>query len=285
MKCRAIIEKDEDRCYVTPAKRPDWMPIRDEHYFDDATSNSFLRYLDLRTRFSTCTVPHEIAQSKKPLLVIHNKYNIEWDCGPINYIPLHVLDKLFGELKFRYTVIYIRHGADTAPGYSRDHNTPLMLDETEVLQRHPTVLSFDDLYRRNSLSGQAGDFNTFKNAIYSRCYHFISSQGGGAHHIARYSGSLIVILHKEGRELEWAYSSGYYGFMADPSPIRVICGHEHELVHLASIFTNSRVVAGRVVVSDASQLLQRLSQKKQLPQASHDQQNLSNSVYIGRPDA
>jgi len=257
MKCRAILEKDEERCYVPPAERPDWMPIRDEHNFDIATSKRFLRYPDLRARFSACPVPHEVAQSAKPLLVVHNKYNIEWGRGPINYIPLAALDKLFGELKSRYTVIYIRHGADAAQGYSRDHNTALMLDETEVLQRHPAVLSFDDLYRRSALRGQAGDFNTFKNAIYSRCYHFISSQGGGAHQIALYSGSLIAILHREGRELEWAYSSGYYGFMADPPPIRVICRDEHELEQVVPIFVNSRVVAGRVVVSEAGELLQR----------------------------
>jgi hypothetical protein len=279
MKCRAIIEKDEDRRYVAPAKRPDWMPIRNEHTFDTAISNRFLRYPDLRARFSSCAVPHEIAHSTKPLLVVHNKYNIEWDRGPINCIPLRALDKLFGELKSRYTVVYVRHGATVAPGYSRDHNTPLMLDETKVLRRHPTVLNFDDLYRRGSLCGQASDFNTFKNAIYSRCYHFISSQGGGAHHIALYSGSLIAILHKEGRELEWAYSSGYYGFMADPPPIRVICRHEHELDHLAPIFATSRVVAGRVVVSDANEPQQRLSSKRQQPQASHDYQSLSTSVY------
>jgi hypothetical protein len=150
MKCRPITEKVEDRRYIAPGMRPEWMPIKSEHKFDIAISNRFFRYPDLRGRFSRYPVPEEIAHSAKPLLIIHNKYNIEWDGRPVNYISLDVLDEIFRNLKCIFTVIYIRHGVDAAPGYSRDHNTPLILHDAEILRRYPTVLKFDDLYKGTS---------------------------------------------------------------------------------------------------------------------------------------
>jgi hypothetical protein len=260
LKCRDIIEKTEDRCYIAPGERPPWMPIRDEHSFDISTSKRFFNYPDLRSRFSNYTLPDEIALSKKPLLIIHNKYNIEWESAPVNYLSLASLDKLLSELESIYTIVYVRHGEDPGPGYSQDHNTPLFLNDAEILERHPTVLSFEGLYRHRS---QAYDLNTLKNAIYSRCYHFISVQGGGAHHIALFSGSLMAILHRYGQESRWAYSSGYYGFMADPPPIRAICSNDQDLDSVIPIFSNSNFIGGKLRVDDAvKHLLQRLSPER-----------------------
>src|SRR5262245_33613763 len=56
-----LIEKEEERRYVPPNKRPCWMPIRDEHRFDVRISKRFLRYPDLRARFSRYRVPRQIA--------------------------------------------------------------------------------------------------------------------------------------------------------------------------------------------------------------------------------
>jgi hypothetical protein len=243
LQCRAIVEKHEERRYISPKKRPDWMPVRDEHEFDVDTSKRFLRYPDLRARFASYKVPRQIALSEKPILIIHNKYNLEWDFGPINHIPLDLLDQLLSELSSRYTVVYVRHTADSSPGYSKDHNISLAFDDRKVLERYPTVLNFEDLYKAQD---SPYDLNTFKNAIYSRCYHFISSQGGGAHHIALFSGSLIAIFHKAGHETRWAYSDGYYSFMANPPPVRLICADRADLIFAVPAFERSSVVRGRV---------------------------------------
>jgi hypothetical protein len=254
---RSLLKKFEERRYIAADRRPLWLPVNDEHEFDTWTSKRFFRYPDLRSHFSRYRAPEEVTQSGKPLLIIHNKYNVEWDRGPINYIPLDVLDRLLERLKAAYTVVYIRHGPDSFPGYSQDHNTPLPSGDAEVLARHPTVLGFDDLYKRSLPRGQARDINTFKNALYSRCHFFISSQGGGACHAAFYSGSLIAILHKEGSESRWAYSSGCYGLAADPPAIRAICGDENELENVMPLFFNSRLVGGKVRIGDAGEALIR----------------------------
>ncbi len=248
LKCREIIEKTDDRIFVPPDRRPEWMPIRDEHSLSLKESRQCLLYPDLRSRFSSYPLPAVITNSTKPLLIIHNKYNIEWDSKPINYIPLPVLEMLFATLNSLYTIIYIRHGVDSGPGYSKDHNTALPWQDNEVLCRNPEILSFSDLYRVNlaTTDGHRYDLNTFKNAIYSRCYRFITSQGGGAHHIALFSGSLLAILHRQGRELEQAYFSGYYSFMTTPPPTRLICTHDEDLDTLVPILRNSYIRRGKI---------------------------------------
>jgi hypothetical protein len=257
LNCKALVEKDEERRYIPPDKRPKWMPIRDEHKFDIRISKRFLRYPDLRARFSTYRLPKQIALSKKPILIIHNKYNLEWDLGPVNHIPLESLDHLFGKLTPKYTIVYIRHSADPGPGYSKDHNIPLPFGDRQILQRYPTVLNFEDLYRTE---GTSYDLNTFKNAIYSRCYHYITSQGGGAHHIAFFSGSLMAIFHRAGHEAKWAYNRGYYSFMAVPPPLRLICTNRDDLSDAIPAFEDSNIARGGVHVDGrVRHVLARLS--------------------------
>jgi hypothetical protein len=244
IKCRTVHVKNEDRRYVPPEQRPRWMPIKNEHKFDVELSKQVLRYPDLRSRFTRIKLPPEIANSEKPLLVIHNKYNKEWGGIPTNFIPLKSLDLLFGTFEPFFTIIYIRHSVDPGIGFSKDHNLALAFDDTSVLKEHPSVRNFEDMFK----SGSQYDLNTLKNGIYSRCHWFISSQGGGAHHIALFSGSLIAILHRKGHEIEWAYSSGYYTFMADPAPTTLVCTTEEDLQLLPTIFLSSQRIGPKVHV-------------------------------------
>jgi hypothetical protein len=277
MKCQAIIEKAEDRTYIPPSKRPQWLPIRDEHSLDIAMSKRFFIYPDLRSRFHKCPLPSDIAHPAKPLLIIHNKYTVEWNIEPINYIPLAALESLFINLALHYTIIYIRHGTDPGSGYSKDHNTSLVWQDNELLDRHPAVLNFDDLYMTNLRTKGLGlDLNTFKNAIYSRCYRFIASQGGGAHHIALFSGSLLAIWHRRGRESEGAYWSGYYSFMATPEPTRLICTDHEDLESLIPIFDNCRLAQRKIYLDRAVQeLAQRLSPERHALRARSDRKDVS----------
>jgi hypothetical protein len=181
--------------------------------------------------------------------VIHNKHNDEWHRGPVNHIPLTTLARLFHSLSEHNTVVYIRHGVSPpSHGFSDDHNTPQPFDETPLLQRYPQVFAFDELYRQHLSQGGSQDVNTFKNVIYSRCYRFVSSQGGGAHQIAMYGGSLLVVLHRSGAEELWAYAGGYYGFMANIPPIRAICRSDADLLTTLSLLNRSRFVQDRVLV-------------------------------------
>jgi len=262
LECGRIKEKEKRRTYVPPDCRPSWLPIRNEHDFDGRGRPLAHHYPDLRARFSRLPLLPEIGSEERPILIVHNKYNIEWDSGTaINYVPLAVLDQIFSVLKSSYTIVYVRHGMQAvAEDFIEDHNTWLPFNERPILSRHPEIVSFSDLYCNHHQHGGTQDLNTFKNVLYSRCHHFISTQGGGAHHIAFFSGSVVVILHRSGREEEWAYANGYYSFVANPAPYRAICRTDADLVEALALFLKTRVIDGRVLLdADRSDLLARFS--------------------------
>jgi hypothetical protein len=260
--CLGIIEKTADREYVRPYWRSRWLPVRDEHTFDNAGRPVFHIYPHLRKKFRKFPLMPAIDVAKKPLLVIHNKHNDEWITGgSVNHIPLATLETLFETLSDRFTIVYIRHGMGVHDNdFSNDGNSVLPFDEKPVLKRYPHVILFDDLFEQHKRQGGLQDLNTFKNVLYSRCYHFISSQGGGAHHIALYSGSLLVLLHRRGSEEFWAYADGYYGFMADVPPILAVCRTYDELASSLSLFQETRIVDDRVLIDvSKATLLDQLS--------------------------
>lgn len=238
LECLEVIEKKEKRCWIPPSDRPAWLPVKNEHDFDGLGRPRRHIYPDLRKKFKATPLSLDIAAASQPLLVIHNKHCDEWSTGgPVNHISLDTLDVLFSRLKQKFTIVYIRHGIEADdPRFSGDHNHSLPFDDKSVLADHCEVRLFDHLYAEHIDRGGRPDINAFKNILYSRCHNFISSQGGGAHHIALFSGSLLAILHRRGFEENWAYKEGYYGFMASPPPLRAIFRSEDDLVSGISLF-------------------------------------------------
>jgi hypothetical protein len=234
--CLEILEKDEPRRWVPPAERPAWLPVKNEHDFDGVGRPEQHVYSDLRARFRDVPLLPDIGRGK-PVLIVHNKHTIEWRRPPVNFIPLATLDSIFRRLHGDFTIVYVRHGmGPTPPGYSQDHNAPQPFDDGPLLASHPGVFVFDELYRAHRLLGGTQDVNTFKNVLYSRCRHFISSQGGATTHIALFSGSQLAILHRAGREENWAYRDGYYRFISDAPPALAICRTEEELLAALALF-------------------------------------------------
>ena len=253
--CLEVIEKNEPRVYVPAQKRASWLPVKNEHDFDGQSRPTRHLYPDLRQKFCDIPLP-DIEGLTSSLIIIHNKHNDEWGIGPVNHIPLDTLDASLRTLKQHFSVVYIRHGiAPRDPGLSEDHNTSQTFGDREILNKYPEVLCFDDIYATYRRNGGDRDINTFKSALYSRCYRFISSQGGGAAQIAFYSGSLLVVLHKNGQEENWAYSNGYYGFVARVPPILAICRNETDLRRSLSLFDGTKVVGERIWLAPGSESL------------------------------
>jgi hypothetical protein len=259
--CLEIVEKPDARTYVEPEARLSCLPIKNEHSFDDLGRSPFHYFPDMREKFGNLPLTPNPAQTNRPLLIIHNKHNFEWDTGPINHIRLGTLNTLFTRLKRKFTIVYIRHGITAIdPGFVGDHNVNLPFEDQRVLDRHPEVMSFDALHAAHLAQGGIQDINTFKNVLYSRCHRFITSQGGGAHQIAQFSGSIMLILHRQGSEDLWAYRDGYYGFMAPIPPIRAICRNEYDLLRALPLLVNSTVNENRVLLQpDFEKLLARHS--------------------------
>ena len=261
--CRDIVEKDEPRTYVRPRKRLACLPVRNEHTFDGVGRSPRHTFPDLRQRFRAVPIPVEIERriAARPLLVIHNKHNTEWGRQPVNHIPLNVLDVLLEALEPDFTIVYVRHGMNAAvDGFSQDHNSPRFFGDRAVVERHRDVVCFDDLYADHIAAGGSPDINAFKNALYSRCHRFISSQGGGAHHIAYFSGSLMIVLHRAGREARLAYGDGYYGFLSTPAPVRAICSAPQDLLAALPLLQHMEIREGRAhIATEDETLLERLS--------------------------
>jgi hypothetical protein len=245
--CAELIEKPNARSYVLPQNRPDWLPVKNEHNFDTRLASSRHLCPDLRARFRAMKLSSEIGSEARPLLIIHNKYSNEWGEGPVNHIPIATLDLIFRMLKHEFTIVYIRHGmVPPEGGFVEDHNETLPdFDDRGLLQRHPEVLGFDELFANHRAATGVDDLNRFKAMLLARCHRFISSQGGGAHQIALLSGSLFVVLHRRGSEEQWAYFPGYYSFLAPVPPLLAICRNDDELIRAIPLFIGSFVVNDR----------------------------------------
>jgi hypothetical protein len=255
--CREIIEKNERRMYVPPHRRGEYLPVRNEHYFDGGEICPLHVYPNLRKQFGVMPMVMEVEKASRPLLIVHNKYNNEWGKGPINYISLEVLDLIFKRYARSFTIVYVRHcDRDVAEGFSVD-SLEEAFDDFAVVRRHPDVLSFRDLYQEHKCRGGVPDINLFKNMLYSRCYRFISAQGGGAHHICLFPGSLLMVLHRAGQEERWAYYHGYYKFASNPAPILIVCRRPEELVSALPLLEDAISFGDRLLLGSRSEELLR----------------------------
>lgn len=247
LQCQEYVERPGIRIARQASNRLGCLPEKDEHVLGRQGPCPFHVYPDLRRKFARLPLHSSLTADRRPLLIVHNKYNNEWKQGPINFFDAATLDAMFARLKASFNIVYIRHGArPSSASYSEDVDQQLRLDDHVALAKHPEVRHFEDLFAEHVSNGGQDDVNTFKNKLYSRCFHFLSVQGGGAHHFAYFSGSLMLIMHKKGHETRFAYSRGYYGFLANPAPIRAICRTEDEVIASLDLMLDSQIMGGRV---------------------------------------
>lgn len=129
----------------------------------------------------------------KPTLVVANKYNVEWDGPPVNFLSINVLDQIITACRGRYQIVYNRPLSTQIVG---DNSETLDLHEHAWLrQHHPDVLLMNDLYEQHRES--VGNYNQFQLMVYANCRHFISMHGGTAA-LASYFGGTNIILSKPG---------------------------------------------------------------------------------------
>lgn len=133
----------------------------------------------------------------KPILIVANKYNIEWDNAPINFFSIDTLQELIDACGQRYQIIY-----------NRPLSTQIVSDNSEILDlyehkwlqdHHPEVIIMNDLFE--AYKDQVNNYNHFQLLVYANCDRFISVHGGTAA-FASYFGGKNVILSKRGIEHE-----------------------------------------------------------------------------------
>jgi hypothetical protein len=194
---------------------------------------------------------------------VHNKYNVEWSNRPINFLSTETLEDIFKATQETFCVIYIRHKhKSNYRGFSWDHNTNLEdFDDEAVVRKYAHVHDFDDIYKQHSATY---DVNAFKNVLCSRCYYFVSSQGGGIYHSSYFSGAAISILHRQGMEMRAADTDGLYRMTSNPHPQLLICLTEDDILASVEAMIRSHVLSGGVMFSkQAADIVERLAATNQ----------------------
>ncbi|MCY7360186.1 MAG: hypothetical protein LH609_22565 [Rudanella sp.] len=136
----------------------------------------------------------------KPLLVIANKYNIEWDKPPINFLSIDALDRIISTCKPHYQIVY-----------NRPLSGQIVLDNSEIMdlgehawirKNHPEVLLMNDLFDEHR--PHVSNYNHLQLMVYANCDRFISMHGGTAA-LASHIGGINVILSHPGGGWEHAF--------------------------------------------------------------------------------
>jgi hypothetical protein len=135
----------------------------------------------------------------KEILVINNKYNIEWGQKPINFINITVLNNILNILSNKYIIIYIRpNNKLNLLDYSVDHGTIIDFYDFDIIRKKfKDVIIFDDLLKQNKFKDM--DYNLLKCYLFSSCDKYISVQGGG-NNLISYFAKNMIIYHKRGFE-------------------------------------------------------------------------------------
>lgn len=130
-----------------------------------------------------------------PILVIANKYNIEWGQAPINFLNIDLLDSIISQLKHKFQIIYNR---PLSSQIVSDNSEILDLNEYEWLKKtHPELIFMNDLFADNQ--SNVTSFNHLQMLVYANCAHFISVHGGTAALASCFEGTNII-LSKRGIE-------------------------------------------------------------------------------------
>jgi hypothetical protein len=138
---------------------------------------------------------NELLKFEKPILIIANKYNIEWENDPINFFSIPVLKRVISLYSHKYQIIYNRPSATQIVS---DGSDILDLHEYEWLRKDcPDVLLMSDLYQKHRSS--VNNFNHFQLKLYANCERFLSVHGGTAA-LASYFGGVNIIFSRSGLE-------------------------------------------------------------------------------------
>jgi len=138
---------------------------------------------------------NEIYIYEKPILIIANRYNMEWGGPPVSFLCLEMLEYIFNKFQDKYQIIY-----------NRPRPTQIVNDNSEIYDLNeydwitanfPKVILMDSLYKESA--GNANNYNHFQLMVYANSNHFISTHGGtGA--LASYFGGTNILLSKKGPE-------------------------------------------------------------------------------------
>jgi len=137
----------------------------------------------------------------KPLMVLSNKYTLEWSGEPRNNIPIRHLQEILKTLSQKYHIVYLRFQdkrlEDRLERKIRESGTLAEYRDKEMIKRFfPSVVLFEEL----SVGLDLEDINLMLFSLYATGDDFISVQGGNSV-VASFFGGRNLIFCEEGPEL------------------------------------------------------------------------------------
>ena len=124
----------------------------------------------------------------KPVIVIQNKYTLEWGRGPFNYFSIDFLKDFFNQFKEDYQIIYIRPFTSRKDYYTDENKMLEFLDYELIESKYPEIITIKDVLRDNPNL----NFNTAQFAIHAVSDKHISPSGGNACLSAYFGGDLLI---------------------------------------------------------------------------------------------
>lgn len=124
----------------------------------------------------------------KPIVVIQNKYALEWERGIFNFFSIDFLEKLFIYLKDKYQIVYIRPESNI-DNYYFDENKILNYNDYEIIkQNHPYVLTIKQLI--NTYPDL--DYNTLQYYVSAAADKHLTTSGGNACISSYFGGDVFI---------------------------------------------------------------------------------------------
>ncbi len=227
-------EKPEARIY-TPVARRTW-PTNSTY---TAVRQAWHVCPDYRARYAG-----EGLKFSRPVLFVQNKFATEQGKGPINYLHLIALDRLFAAHSRTFDIVYSR--PRTLPretGYVEDADIACDYPDLAVVRRHPHVLDLETWCVR-----QMADYNLVKLQMLAKSHVFVAVQGGGSHLLACFGESLMLMLDYRSGEFPHSYSLGAYKYLSNPSPILLLARSDRDLDRGLDVLEGVRMVDRGVCV-------------------------------------
>jgi len=162
---------------------------------------------------------NEIYKFGKPIVVISNRYNIEWGGNPflnkaINYFDLEILKKLFILLQDKYQVVYFNIALEKG----LQDNAPAMdLKEWGLLNKYPKIKNIYELKYNFT-------YNSAQLRIFANCNKFITMNGGGSILASFFKGENIIYCKRtevNGRLYPRELQTGDFGYYSDFSGSKI----------------------------------------------------------------
>jgi hypothetical protein len=245
-----FLDESEFEGKIEPRK---WLPEPERYWPSNsthsATASPWHVYPDYRLHFK-----QNGRRFDRPVLFIQNKFTVEWNEGPVNYIPLNSLRRLLELTASKFEVVYSRP-RESAAGYSWDDNAACDYPDRALIGQFAHVIDFEAECRA---TGE--NYNRAKLEVLANSHLFVAAQGGGAHLLACFGESLLLVLHNAGDEYPHAYRNGPYKYLSAQPPKLLVALNTEEFKAGIEVIGNALIQGSKLLLhASTMDVVNRLS--------------------------